>query len=172
MNSKLSFNDHVNQKINKCNRILGLMKRLSLILSRKQLLTIYRTLVRSHLDYADIIYDKPFNDAFKKKLEKFQYSAALIITGAIKGTSEKGLHKELVLESLCDRRWYRKGLAPSYLQFCLLPDNEKTYNTRSSLRNTMNIFATRTSPFCATFCPYCTKEWNQLNDGIKKIELI
>ena len=63
------------------------MKRLSLILSRSQLLAIYKTFVRSHLDYADIIYDKPFNDAFKKKLEEIQYSAALIITGARKGTS-------------------------------------------------------------------------------------
>ena len=55
LDSKLSFNEHVNQKINKCNRILGQMKRLSLTLSRKQLLTIYKTFVRSHLDYADII---------------------------------------------------------------------------------------------------------------------
>ena len=30
LDSKLSFNEHVNQKTNKCNRILGLMKRLSL----------------------------------------------------------------------------------------------------------------------------------------------
>ena len=68
LNSKLSFNEHVNEKMNKCNRILGLMKRLSLTLSRKQLLTIYKTFVRSHLDYADIICDKSFNDAFKDKL--------------------------------------------------------------------------------------------------------
>ena len=108
LDSKLSFNEHVNQKINKCSRILGLMKRLSLILSRKQLLTIYKTFARSHLDYAEIIYDKPFNDAFKEKLEKVQYSAALIITGAIKGFSWERLYKELGLESLCDRRWYRK----------------------------------------------------------------
>ena len=59
LDSKLSFNKHVNQKINKWNRILGPMKRLSLTLSRKQLLTIYKTFVRSHLDYADIIYGKP-----------------------------------------------------------------------------------------------------------------
>ena len=104
------------------------MKRLSLAL-----LTIYKTFVRSHLDYADITHDKLFNDAFKEKLEKVQYSAALIITEAIKGTSRERLYKELGLESLCDRRWYRKlvflykivkGLAPSYLQSCLLPDNE------------------------------------------------
>ena len=84
------------------------MKRLSVTLSRKQLLTIYKTFVRSHLDHADIIYDKPFNEAFKEKLEKVQYSAALIITGAIKDFSRERLFKELGPESLCDRRWYRK----------------------------------------------------------------
>ena len=61
-----------------------------------------------------------------------------------------------------------KGLAPSYLQSYLLPDNERTYNTRSSLRNTVKTFATRTS----TFFPHCRKEWNQLNDDIKKIDSI
>ena len=87
------------------------------------------------------------------------------------------MYKELGLESLCDRRWYRKlvffykirkGVAPSYLQSYLLPDNERTYNTRSSLRNRTKTFATWTS----TFFPYCTKEWNQVNDDIKKIESI
>ena len=43
LDSKLSFNEHVNQKINKGNRIIRLMKRLSLILSRNQLFTIYKT---------------------------------------------------------------------------------------------------------------------------------
>ena len=122
---------------------------------------------------ADIIHDKPFNDAFKEKLEKVQYSAALTITGAIKGTSRKHLYKEFGLESLCDRRRYCKlvffyKIAPSYLQSYLLPDNDRTYNTRSSLRNRTKTFATWTS----SFFPYCTKEWNQVNDDIKKIELI
>ena len=58
------------------------MKRLSLILSRKSLLTIYKSFVRPNLDYADIIYDKPFNESFKRKM--VQYKAALVITGAIK----------------------------------------------------------------------------------------
>ena len=92
LDSKLSFNEYINEKTNKCKRISGLMKRLSLTLSRKQLLKIYKTFVRSHLDYADAIYDKPFNDAFKEKLEKFQYSATLTVTGAIKGTSRELLY--------------------------------------------------------------------------------
>ena len=71
------------------------MKILSLILSRNQLLRIYKTFVRSYLDYGDIIYDKTFNDFFKEKLEKVQYSATLIVTGAIKGTSREPLYKRL-----------------------------------------------------------------------------
>ena len=83
------------------------MNRLFLTLSRKQLLIIYKIVVRSHLDYADIIYDKTFNEAFKERLEKVQYSPTLTITGAIKGTSQESLYKEQGLESLCDS-WYRK----------------------------------------------------------------
>ena len=61
LDSKLNFNEHIESKITKCNKIIGLMKRLSLILSRKILLTIYESFVRPNLDYADLIYDKPFN---------------------------------------------------------------------------------------------------------------
>ena len=57
------------------------IKRLSLILSRKGLLTIYKSFARPNLDYADIIYDKPFNESFKRKIEMIQYKAALVITG-------------------------------------------------------------------------------------------
>ena len=77
-------------------------KILSLTLSRKQFLTIYKTFVRSHLDYADIIYDKTFIDTFKEKRKKVQYSASLTFTGAIEGTSRERLYEELGLESLCD----------------------------------------------------------------------
>ena len=72
---------------------------------KETMLTVYKTFVRSHLNYANIIYYKPFNDAFKEKLEKVQYSAPLI-TGAIKAFSRERLYKKLGLESLCDRRWY------------------------------------------------------------------
>ena len=58
------------------------MKKLSLILSRKSLLTIYKSFVRPNLDYADIIYDKPLNKSLKKKIEMVQYNAALLITDA------------------------------------------------------------------------------------------
>ena len=49
------------------------MKKLSLFLSRKTLLTIYKSFVRPNLDYADIICEKPFNESFKTKIEKIRY---------------------------------------------------------------------------------------------------
>ena len=125
LDSKLDFNEHISNKINKCNKIIGIMKKLSLFLSLKTLLTIYKSFFRPDLDYADIIYDKLFNESFKTKIEIIQYRAALVITGAIKGTSRDRLYQEIGLESLADRRWSRKifffhkivnGLLPSYLQ--------------------------------------------------------
>ena len=59
------------------------MKRLSLILSRESLLTVYKSFIRPNLDYADIIYNKPFHESFKRKIEMVQYKAALVITGLV-----------------------------------------------------------------------------------------
>ena len=50
LDSKLDFNEHIDNKINKCNKIID-MKSLSLILSRKSLLTKYKLFARPNLDY-------------------------------------------------------------------------------------------------------------------------
>ena len=68
------------------------MKERSLFLSRKTLLIIYKSFVRPKLDYADLIYDKPFNESFKTKIEMIRYRAAFVITGAIKDTSHDRLY--------------------------------------------------------------------------------
>ena len=93
LDSKLSFNEHIENKITKCNKLIGLMKKLSLILSRKSLLTIYKSFVRPNLDYADIIYNKPSNQSLKRKIEMVHYNSALIITGAFKGNSRDNLYQ-------------------------------------------------------------------------------
>ena len=72
------------------------------------LLTIYKSFVRPHLDYSDVIYDQSFNNTFHQKMESIQYNAALAITGAIRGSSREKLYQELGLEPLQQRRWYRK----------------------------------------------------------------
>ena len=123
----------------KANKGIGIIKRLSNTLPRKSLLTIYKSFIRPHLDYCDIIYDQPNNESFCTKIEHIQYNAALAITGAIKGTSQTKLYKELGLESLKFRRWFRRLCTffkiktsgkPEYL-FKLIPTGQHFYNTRS-----------------------------------------
>ena len=58
----------INNKISKRIKIIGVMKNLSLTLSRKTLLIGYKSFLRHNLDYADIIYDKPFNEAFNSSM--------------------------------------------------------------------------------------------------------
>ena len=60
------------------------MTNLSLFLSNKTfLLLIYKSFLRLNLDYAEIIYDNPFNESFKTKIEMIQYRAAIVITRTI-----------------------------------------------------------------------------------------
>ena len=62
--------------------------------------------VKPHLDYADVIYDRAFNESFHQRLESIQYNAAITITGTIRGTSSEKLFQELGLETLKPRRWF------------------------------------------------------------------
>ena len=61
MDNKLNFNVHVQNKITKCNKLIRIVKRLSVILPRDVSLRLYKMFIRLHLDYADIIYGKPNN---------------------------------------------------------------------------------------------------------------
>ena len=55
LDSNLNFNTHIDQKIKKCNKMIGLIRRLSVNLPRNALLTIYKSFIRPHLDYGDIL---------------------------------------------------------------------------------------------------------------------
>ena len=50
-------------------------------------MTIYKSFIRPHLDYGDVVYHWASNESFHQSRESLQYSAAIAITGAIRGTS-------------------------------------------------------------------------------------
>ena len=106
LDEKLNVHDHISAKYLKANKGIGIRKRLSNTIARKFLLTIYKSFIRLHLDYFDIIYDQPNNKRFCTKIKQIQYSGALAITGSIRGTSSTKLYKELRLESLKFKRWF------------------------------------------------------------------
>ena len=87
------------------NRTISLLRKLQNVLPRAPLVTIYKSFIRSYLDYGDILYDQMFNNSFHDKLKLIQYNAALAITGAITGSSREKPYQELGFESLQQRRW-------------------------------------------------------------------
>ena len=173
LDEKLSFNQHLKEKLVKANKGIGVLKKLQNLLPRSSLVTIYKSFIRPHLDYADVIYDQPNNANFCSKIEAVQYNAALAITGSIKGTSREKLYQELGWESLSKRRWFRRlclffkiqmNKHPHYL-FELIPSLNHHYNTRN-IFNLPNFFC-RTSLFKNSFFPYSIAEWNKLHNNIR-----
>ena len=126
------FSIIVKMILNKVKKTIGLLRKFQNILRRSALLTIYKTFIRPHLDYSDIIYDKVYNASFHQKLELLQYNACLAITGAIRGTSKEKLYEELGLESLKLRRWHRK-LSCFYKLFSSEHPHPSNYSLQEAL---------------------------------------
>ena len=106
---------------------------------RDSLVTIYKYFIRPHLDYEDVIFDKPSNASLSNGIESAQYNAALAVTGTIRGTSKEKPYQELGFETIKERRWFRRffrcykilnNQAPAYIYSLLSPPN-RHYNTRN-----------------------------------------
>ena len=178
---KLNLNTHIDQKIKKCNKLIGLMKRLSVDHPQSALLTIYKSFFRPHLEYGDILYDKLDNESFQNKIEKVQYKACLAITDEIEGTSREKLYKELGLHSLVERRRPNKlisfykivnGLLLDYLYSYLNFASQQNHPLRSAKASKIMPILTRTKSFKKSFFPYCINVWNNLKAEIRNAKSI
>ena len=89
LDKKLNFEEYLNKVESKINKTIGIIRKFQNVLPRSALLTIYKSFIRPHLDYGDIIYNKAFHEFFHGKLESLQYNATLAITGAIRGSSNE-----------------------------------------------------------------------------------
>ena len=85
----LDSNEHIDNKIIHFNKIILIIKKLFLAVSRKSFVS---NLFRPNLDYAGIIYFKPLNESFQRKIEMVQYNTPLVIFGSIKGISHDTIY--------------------------------------------------------------------------------
>ena len=176
LDEKLNFNAHLKTVFDKSTKCIGSLRKLRFFIPRHSLITIYKSFIRSQLDYADVIYDKPGNESFLTRLESIQYNAALAITGTVRGTSKEKLYQELGLEYLSSRRWFKrlcllykiiKHKTPSYL-FHLIPHTRHFLNTLNQ-HLIPQIFC-RTISFSNSFFPHSIREWNKLNPTTTDID--
>ena len=105
LDKRLTFDRHVEEMIVRANKGVGLITTLRRYLPRTSLLTIYKALIRSHLDYGDVVYNYPGNASFMQKLESVQNNPSLAISGFLRSTSRE-LYSQLGLETFADRQFY------------------------------------------------------------------
>ena len=104
--SRMTWKEHINYVTEKCKKRLNLMRMLSgqtWGASKKSLLTIYKVLIQSVIDYGCVAYDTASNN-LKHKLDSIQYKALKIATGAIHGTPANALQVETDTKPLQLRR--------------------------------------------------------------------
>ena len=175
LDKKLNFDEHLSKVESKVNKTIGIIRKLQNVLPRPALLTIFRSFIRPHLDYGDIIYDKAYNESFHAKLESLQYNASLAITGAIKGSSTEKIYEELGLETLKSRRWYRKmsflykvlkNESPSYL-FQNIPNAQRQSHRQTRNSGKIPSIVVKHDYFKNSFFPSAITEWNKLDCYIK-----
>ena len=165
----LLFHEHLSEKILKAKRNIAILKYLSK----------YKAIVRSHLDYCDVIYHIPSIthrpplemtlSSLMEKVGRVQYQAALAITGAWQGSSRSKIYDELGWESLSDRRKGRRILlvnkiinnnTPSYLNEKLPPFCREMFS--GNIRTTFRAIRCKTYRYMNSFFPDAIAFWNLL----------
>ena len=190
LDSRLDFNLHLKEKICKANVGISMIRKLYKYLPRNTLLNIYKSYVRPHLDYCDIIYHRPcsddimmqnmsfnytqhYNALFTEKIESVQYNAALAITGCIRGTSKEKIYNELGIESLYNRRTFHRLLYLYKIMNNFLPEylkNEIPHsvpNLHETRHHRTTWITTRTNKYKFSFFPHSVNAWSNLSYLIK-----
>ena len=103
IDSKLSFDKHISTKINKANRIMGLIRHTMEYLDKENFLMLYKSLVRPHLEYANPVWS-PYLKKHITAIENVQRRATKRIPGFKNKPYEERL-KELNLPTLAYRRY-------------------------------------------------------------------
>ena len=106
LDDKLSYKHNLKFVLKTFKTTIGLLRKFQEILLRQSLIRIYKSFIRPHLDYGDIVYDRAFNESFHKYLESIQYNAAIVITGAIRGTSSEKLLRIFKIETLVKKTMF------------------------------------------------------------------
>ena len=175
LSNDLTWTKHIENIATNAGKCLDILNALKYKLDRYTLEKLYKSFVRSKLEYANIIWDN-CSKQMADLLESVQYRAAKIISGAINRTSHNIVYQEMGWETLGERRKRQRlkvmyktmnHLAPSYLQQNIRTNANA--NARYELRHEHNIgtYRARTSSFHNSFFPQTIREWNNLDTDIK-----
>ena len=86
MSSNLSWRAHIFKIYQKASKKLNLLKPLKYNMSRYTREVLFKSLVRSSLEYANVVWDG-CSESDNNLLESLQIEGARVVTGALEGTN-------------------------------------------------------------------------------------
>lgn len=173
----LRYKEHVNKIIRKVNITLSPIYPVAKFLTRSVLDQIYKTYVRPHFDYCDIIYDGHITTYDAIRLERLQNRAARLVTWTHFRTPTDKLKEDLGWENLETRRKMHKlGFLHNLLNNPNIPQYIKNLipltrqnETERPLRNSemRTILEHNTLSFKKSFLPSTIELWNRLSPDVR-----
>ena len=175
----LSWDSHLSNIRKQVNLKLSILYRVK-DLERKIIDLMYKSMVRSHIDYVLPVFGPSLSNKQIETLEKLQYRAARLTTGAMIRTSGDKMYKDLGWEtiktrilflSLCLFRKIHTNATRPLIRKCLPQTNlQKQVRTRQDkLVNSYyyNEFTEREAFFQNSFFPKITKLYDRIPNHIK-----
>jgi hypothetical protein len=170
MDSNLSYSNHIHDKVNLANKMLGIIKRNFIDLDKTCFLLLYKSMVRSHLEYAGSVWC-PYKKGLINDIENIQKRATKFIH-ICKKLSYKDRLILLELPTLKYRRlrgdmievykilngFYDASVVP------LLPRNYDTRSRGHSLKLKVDRCKLDIRKF--SFCNRVINAWNSLPDHV------
>ena len=171
LSSNAKWSDHINNVFDSCSKKINVLRKLKYILSKSNILKLYRTFILPILEYASEVWDG-CTEYESNRLENLQLEVARIACGLPLFCSKENLYKESGLEPLASRRKRKKlvtfykihsHLTPSYLSN-LLPQHVgsiSNYNLRN--QGNYSLPQSRLTSYSISYFPSTRKLWNDLN---------
>ena len=78
IDSSLTFEDHIIEKVNKAYSVLGLIKRNFEHIGKDAFVLLYKSMVRSHLEFSNSVWS-PYRVGLTEKIEKVQKRATKLV---------------------------------------------------------------------------------------------
>ena len=176
--SNLDWSVQINDICLKANRKLSVLRHVK-FLKRNTLDLLYKITVRSIIDYALPVYANNLRLTELARLDRIQYRAAKLVTGAFHFTNKEKLNTELGWESFQQRtKFLGLSLFHKIHLFATRPlirncmtkvDYNKTYLTRS--KGGYLPYPFYSHKFKNSFFPYVTNLWNNLETNIQVLPL-
>ena len=178
LNKNLNWNDHIESTNVKAKKRINCINNIKLLLPRRSLCSLYKSMVLPIIEYCDVIYD---NCTLRNSLhlENVQRRAALVCTGAYRHTSNDALFAELGWQPLRIRRQIHKvslfykvvnSLTPPYLKSIIPRSTGHQYRLRSDANASLPIRYSRLSCTRNAFVHSTVKLWNNLSVDARSVE--